>query len=405
MPSVIAHYQELALKGRNRPWFLHRLVRNLKALVADLGVNEIRMPMGRIEILLPSEEVWPQVRERLRGACGLANFSLARRAPLDAEGLIAEVIAHLPDVAVPSFRVKVRRADKQFPVPSPELERAIGRRVQDARGWPVDLSTPAFVIGVEIVPGAAFYYFDKERGPGGLPSGTSGRVAVLLSGGIDSPVAAWRMIKRGCRATLVHFHSYPFLSRTSQDKARDLAQLLTRYQLQTRLYIVPFGELQREITLSVPGPLRVVVYRRLMLRIAERIARDVNARALVTGDVVGQVASQTLDNLAVISSAATLPVLRPLVGMDKAEITAEAERLGTYGISIVPDEDCCTLFTPRHPATRAKPSHVEAAEASLDLERMVTQAAERVVVERFRFPQPVSRSAGGASAGGGRIAG
>jgi thiamine biosynthesis protein ThiI len=197
------------------------------------------------------------------------------------------------------------------------------------------------------------------------------------------------MIRRGCRATLVHFHSYPFPSRTSQDKARELAVLLTRHQLHTRLYLVPFGELQREITLSVPGPLRVVVYRRLMLRIAERIARDVHARALVTGEVVGQVASQTLENMAVISQAATLPVLRPLVGMDKDEITAEAERLGTYAISIVPDEDCCTLFTPRHPATRAKASQVDAAEASLDLDRMVATAVEAAVVERFRFPAPV----------------
>jgi thiamine biosynthesis protein ThiI len=387
MFSVIAHYQELALKGRNRPWFLHRLVRNLKTLLADLGVEEVRMPMGRIEIVLPDEAIWPEVRERLRRACGLANFSLARRAPLDVGALIDEVVAHLPDGPVPSFRVRVRRADKQFAVRSPDLERAIGRRVQQARGWPVDLSNPAFVVGVEIVPGGAFYYFDKERGPGGLPSGTSGRVAVLLSGGIDSPVAAWRMMKRGCRATLVHFHSYPFLSRTSQDKARDLARLLTRHQLHTRLYLVPFGELQREITMTVPGPLRVVVYRRLMLRIAERIARDVNAHALVTGEVVGQVASQTLENLSVIASVAGLPILRPLVGMDKEEITAEAERLGTYAISIVPDEDCCTLFTPRHPATRAKRTEVAAAEACLDVDRMVATAVERALVERFRFPE------------------
>lgn len=388
MSSVVAHYQELALKGRNRPWFLHRLVRNLRILLADLGVEEVRMPMGRLEIVLPDERAWPEVRERLRRACGIANFSLARHAPLDVEGLVEEVVTHLPEVPVESFRVRVRRADKQFATSSPDLERLLGRRVQEARGWRVDLSHPAFVIGVEIVPRTAFYYFDKERGPGGLPSGTSGRVAVLLSGGIDSPVAAWRMMKRGCRATLIHFHSYPFLSRTSQDKARELAALLTRYQLHTRLYLVPFGELQREITLSVPGPLRVVVYRRMMLRIAERVAHHVGARALVTGDVVGQVASQTLENMAVISAATTLPVLRPLVGMDKEEITAEAERIGSYPISIVPDEDCCTLFTPRHPATRAKASQIEAAEATLDLDRMVGAAVDAAVVERLRFPEP-----------------
>jgi thiamine biosynthesis protein ThiI len=195
------------------------------------------------------------------------------------------------------------------------------------------------------------------------------------------------MMRRGCRATLIHFHSYPFLSRTSQDKARELAQLLTRYQLRSRLYLVPFGELQRQITLTVPGPLRVVVYRRLMLRIAEHIGRRAGAQALVTGEVVGQVASQTLDNMTVISAATSMPVLRPLIGMDKEEITAEAERLGSYPISIIPDEDCCTLFTPRHPATRARRHEVDAAEASLPIADMVRDAASQAVFERFIYPE------------------
>jgi thiamine biosynthesis protein ThiI len=387
MPSVIAHYQEIALKGKNRPWFLHRLLRNLHALLEDIDVDRIRTPMGRVEIVLRDDRDWIEVRDRLKRTFGLANFALARRAPLELDRLIDAVIEHLPSGPVSSFRVAVRRADKRFPIPSPELERIIGRRVQDVRGWKVDLSNPAFVVGVEIVPGEAFVHYGRESGPGGLPVGTSGRVAVLLSGGIDSPVAAWRMMKRGCRATLIHFHSYPFLSRTSQDKARELATLLTRHQLQSRLYLVPFGELQREITLSVPGPLRVVIYRRLMLRISERLARAAKAQALVTGDVVGQVASQTLENMAVISAATTLPVLRPLVGMDKEEITAEAERLGSYAISIVPDEDCCTLFTPRHPATRARAAEVAAAEQTLALERMVETAVAAATVEFFRFPK------------------
>jgi thiamine biosynthesis protein ThiI len=259
--------------------------------------------------------------------------------------------------------------------------------VQEARGWDVDLSRPDLVIWIEIVPGEAFYHFGKQRGAGGLPVGTSGRVAVLLSGGIDSPVAAWRMMRRGCRATFIHFHSYPFLSQTSQEKARELAQLLTRSQLRSRLYLVPFGELQRQITLSVPGPLRVVVYRRFMLRIAERIARDVGAQALITGDVVGQVASQTLDNMAVISSVAAMPVLRPLIGLDKEEITAEAERLGTYRISVIPDEDCCTLFTPRHPATRARFRDVDAAEKTLPIGEMIDAALAATVLEQFTYPE------------------
>ena len=393
MQSVIAHYQEIALKGRNRPWFLRRLIRNLHTLLSDLDVREIRTPMGRIEILLGPDADWSLVRDRLAHTSGLANFSLARRTGWDLEGLAAAIVEHLPSEPVANFRVAVRRADKTFPILSPEVERVIGRRIQDARGWPVDLSNPSFVIGVEIVPGAAFYYYDKIRGIGGLPVGTSGRVAVLLSGGIDSPVAAWRMIRRGCRATLIHFHGYPFVSRSSQDKAIELARLLTRYQLHTRLFLVAFGEIQRQITLSVPGPLRVVVYRRLMFRIAERIARDVDARALVTGEVVGQVASQTLENIAAIAAATTLPVLRPLVGMDKEEITAEATRLGTYAISIVPDEDCCTLFTPRHPVTRARAAEIEAAERTLPIDEMVRHAVAEAVVEELSYPRAMVKSA------------
>jgi tRNA uracil 4-sulfurtransferase len=386
MPSIIVHYQEIALKGKNRPWFLQRLVRHLRALLEDLGVREIRTPMGRIEIVLTREDCWPEIRDRLGRVFGIANFALAWRCEPEVDAMGDAVIQHLPDGPVRSFRMAVRRADKQFPVGSPEVERTIGRRVQDARGWTVNLSNPGLVIGIEIVPGQAFYHFGKLPGAGGLPMGTSGRVAVLLSGGIDSPVAAWRMMRRGCRATLIHFHSYPFLSRASQEKARDLARVLAQYQLRSCLHLVPFGELQRRVTLSVPGPLRVVVYRRLMLRIAERLARAAGAQALVTGEAVGQVASQTLENITVIASATTLPILRPLIGMDKEEITADAERLGTYRISIIPDEDCCTLFTPRHPVTRARAGQVEAAERDLPLDEMVAQAVGASTREYFYYP-------------------
>ena len=239
---------------------------------------------------------------------------------------------------------------------------------------------------MEILNDEAFCYLRKEPGAGGLPSGVSGRVACLMSGGIDSPVAAYRMIKRGCRVRLIHFHSYPILSHTSQDKVAELAELLTRHQLETRLYMVAFGEIQRQVVLAVPPPLRVVVYRRLMLRIAERIGRASGAAALVTGEAVGQVASQTLDNMAVIDSVTSMPVLRPLVGMDKEEIVREARRLGTYEVSIVPDEDCCTLFTPKHPATRAKAYQVGAAEAGLEVDPLVEEAATTAERRDLRFP-------------------
>ena len=319
---VVVHYGELALKGRNRPWFINLLVRSIRQALRGLHVVSVRSLIGRILVTLASEDDWPAARERLAAIPGIGNFSRGYETRADLDHLGDEILARLEPRAVPSFRVSARRVDKRFPIPSPDIERAIGKRVQDRTGWRVDLAHPAFVIRIEVLTTNAFFSFDRERGTGGLPVGSGGKVLALLSGGIDSPVAAWRLIRRGCRASFVHFHSYPILSRTSQDKARDLVRQLTRSQLRSRLFLVPFGSIQQRVVLGVPPPLRVVIYRRLMVRIAERIAERVGAHALVTGDAVGQVASQTVDNLSVVGRVATLPILRPLVGMDKEEITA-----------------------------------------------------------------------------------
>ena len=386
MKSVIVHYQEIALKGKNRPWFIARLVRNIRQAVAGLGVREVRVLMGRIEIVLGPDASWEAVRDRLSRVFGIGNFPRAGRAPLDVDAIAAEILNDLGPDDPPPFRVSARRADKRFPLTSPQIEREVGGRIKEARGWTVDLEDPALTIRVEALTTDAFYSFGKEPGPGGLPVGASGRVACLLSGGIDSPVASWRMMRRGCRVLFVHFHSYPILSRASQDKARELARLLTAFQFDSRLVLVPFGEIQQRVVLTVPPPLRVVIYRRLMLRIAERIARANRAQALVTGEVVGQVASQTLENLSTIGSVAGLPVLRPLIGMDKDEITAEAQRLGTFPISIIPDQDCCTLFTPRHPATKARRHEIELAESQLPIDEIVTGAVGAAAIEEFHFP-------------------
>jgi thiamine biosynthesis protein ThiI len=391
--SIVVHYQELALKGKNRPWFISRLVRNLRHAVADLDVASVRALMGRIEIVLGPAASPDEVGDRVRRVFGIANFSYARRTALDLDVITAAILTDLGDRTCDSFRVSVRRADKRFPLTSPQVEREVGGRIKTARGWRVDLEHPELVVHVELLTNEAFYFFGKERGAGGLPTGTAGRVACLLSGGIDSPVAAHRMMKRGCAVTFVHFHSYPILSRASQEKARELARLLTRWQQHSRLYLVAFGDIQQQVVLAVPGPMRVVVYRRLMLRIAERIAGVRHAQALVTGDVVGQVASQTLENLAVTGAVATLPLFRPLIGMDKDEITAEAMKIGTYPISIIPDQDCCTLFTPRNPQTRARLADIEAAEQVLPMDELVERAVREAAVEEFEFPASVKPTA------------
>jgi thiamine biosynthesis protein ThiI len=387
MKSIVVHYKELALKGKNRPWFVQVLVRNLRAALRGLGVASVRSGMGRIEIELAPEASWDEVRDRMHRVFGIANFSYAGRAPHDFPTLAGKILEELGDREVASFRVSARRADKRFPFTSPQIEREVGGLIKEQRGWAVNLNDPALTIHVEMLPGEAFYYFGKEPGAGGLPTGTGGRVACLLSGGIDSPVAAYRMMRRGCSVLLIHFHSYPILSRASQEKVREITTLLTQYQQTSRLVLVAFGALQQQVVLGVPAELRVVIYRRLMVRISERLARRWRARALVTGEVIGQVASQTLENLTVIAEASTLEILRPLVGMDKDEITAQAARLGTLPISNIPDQDCCQLFTPRHPATRARLEQVLRAEAALPIEEMVASAVADAGVEEFTFPQ------------------
>ena len=386
MTSVVVHYKELALKGRNRPWFIRLLVRNVKSALAGLDVRAVRAIMGRLDVELGPATSRDEVRERLARVFGIANFSFASRGPHDFDALAAAIVTDLGATEAASFRVSATRSDKRLPFTSPQVEREVGGLIKEARGWRVDLANAALTIHIEMMPDTAFYFFEKHPGAGGLPTGTGGRVACLLSGGIDSPVAAYRLMRRGCSVLLVHFHAYPILSRASQDKVREIAALLTRYQLRSRLVLVPFGPLQQQVVLAVRPELRVVIYRRLMLRIAERLAHAWRARALVTGEVIGQVASQTLENMTTIAEATTMEVLRPLVGMDKDEISAYAERIGTFPISIIPDEDCCTLFTPRHPGTRVRRDEAAAAEQPLPIDEMVAAAVAAASVEEFRFP-------------------
>ncbi len=387
---IVLRYHEIALKGRNRPFFVRRLAGNVGSAVAGLPVGDVRRASARLLLPLHDAAAWPAARERLARVFGLANFALAHEVPLatragdaaaEVERLGHRIVAELAGVPVMSFRVVTKRSDKGFGLTSPEVNRVLGARIQAATGARVDLDAAETTVAVDVLPGRAFFSVEKVEGAGGLPVATSGRVLALLSGGIDSPVAAWRMMRRGCRVDFVHFHSAPFVDRTSQEKARELARLLVRWEDEADLFLVPFGEVQRQIVAAVGRPLRVVLYRRMMVRIAEAIARAHGAEALVTGDSLGQVASQTLANLAVVEAAAGLPLLRPLIGMDKNEITAAATRIGTFETSIIPDQDCCSLFVPRHPATRAHLDEVLALERRLDPPALVAQAlaaAERV---------------------------
>ena len=382
---LVQLFHELALKGKNRPFFLKRAKAHVRRALKGLGVAlEGEWPMALL-FRLP-EEAWPEAKARLQDTLGVERFALVHRTPPDLEALKAALEKALEGQAFGSFRITAKRSDKAFPLTSPEIERALGAFVKGKTGAPVRLKGAEREFVVRVLPGAALLEVERHPGPGGLPPGVSGRVVALLSGGIDSPVAAYRLMRRGAEVVLVHFHPFPLLSGASREKAKALAERLARFQHRLRLHLVPFSEVQRHIIVEAPTAYRVVLYRRYMLRIAEAIAREEGALALCTGDSLGQVASQTLENLHAVNQAATLPVFRPLIGWDKEEIVAEAQRIGTYATSILPDEECCTLFAPKHPVTRARLEVVLETEARLPTEELLALALKEREVLTYTWP-------------------
>jgi thiamine biosynthesis protein ThiI len=383
---LIGRYHEIVLKGGNRWRFVEQLKRNVRALFADCGIGRIRSEGPRLIIEIPAAVPDDLVQERAALLFGFQNFTISRPVPLEMEALKREAVAAAHGHRAKTFRIATRRADKRFALNSMEIDRVVGAEVAAAHGLKVDLDHPELTITIEILPDIAFMAAGKHAGAGGLPVGVSGRATVLLSGGIDSPVAAFRMMRRGLLVDFVHFHSHPLVSSASREKARDLAAQLTRYEGRSTLALVPFADAQREIVARTLRPLRVVLYRRFMLRIASALAGHNGSTALITGESLGQVASQTLENMTVIEQAAALPMLRPLVGMDKNEIVVEARRLGTFETSILPDQDCCSLFVPAHPETRARLEAVLAAESQFDIEAMVAAAVAKTELIGLSFP-------------------
>ncbi len=376
MPCALVHYHEIALKGGNRGFFVQRLVQNLGSALRQVKDIYVQSLPGRIRINYPDDIPWKIIQDGIRHTFGVVNFAQAHSIPINYDSpdfipLCEAIEKNLPAKPFNTFRVTTKRGDKRFSKTSVEMNREVGAYIHERTGTPVRLNAPDLTIFIEIVDHTAYFSMNREPGPGGLPTGMSGKVVCLLSGGIDSPVAAYRMMKRGSKVTFVHFHGRPYLSRESEDKVRDLAKQLTHYQHYSRLFLVPFGEIQRHIVLESPAPLRIVLYRRMMMRIADQLASQEQAWGLVTGDSLGQVASQTPENLQVVSEIPRLPILRPLIGMDKIEITNEAQNIGTFETSIEPDQDCCTLFVPPHPNTRCRLQDIQKAEQSLCTQDMV----------------------------------
>jgi thiamine biosynthesis protein ThiI len=305
---------------------------------------------------------------------GIAHFELSSRTERDITAIKEVALRHIQDVSYESLKVETRRTDKTFPLTSPQVSAEVGGYLVTKTGTRADMHNPDLVCWVKITHNAAYISTEKIPGVGGLPVGVSGKVLVMLSGGIDSPVAAWQMIKRGAKAVFVHFYSYPYTDKASLEKVIELAQILAVSNYRSTVYLVPFAELQQIIVAATPSPFRVLLYRRMMTRIAQRVATMENAEALVTGESLGQVASQTLTNLRTIEAIADIPILRPLIGEDKAEIIEKAQRIGTFDVSTRPHQDCCSLFVPKHPATRASVTDLADAESGLDVDTLVEEA-------------------------------
>jgi thiamine biosynthesis protein ThiI len=405
MRHVLVHYNEIALKGKNRGYFERSLIDALRYALRGQGWKKVKRLYGRLLVEFRGEIPWQEVERRVSRVFGVSHFERARRTPLDLEAIrvaLGESLAAIPADSVKSFAIIARRPNKAFPLNSIEVNRELGRFVKERTGWAVSLEDPQLPIHVYLLHGEAFFAFGRSPGPGGLPTGTAGKVACLISGGIDSPVASHRLMRRGCEPIFVHFHSFPHTSAASIEKARQTAAILLCERGSARLYLVPFAELQRRIVAQCPPQYRILLYRRFMLRTAEAIARREGAVALVTGESLGQVASQTLWNLAGIEAAVSIPVLRPLVGFDKMEIVKEAVQIGTFDLSIEPHDDCCGFLMPRNPATCARPEDLEAAEAPFrPQEEVEALLAATEVVEVGEEEVGGRKSAVGSEDGGG----
>lgn len=386
MRAAVLHYHEVGLKGRNRGTFEEALVRNASGVLTDLGAIRFRRLPGRLVAELPDGVDLDVLRSRLERVFGVQYFSLARAVPADPDAITAAAIEELAARPFDGFAVRGRVAHAEnFPWSARLINENVGAALVAATGGKVNLSAPDRTVWIEVVGERAFVYADRFDGGGGLPIGVSGKVISLLSAGIDSPVAAARMMRRGATVEFVHFHSQPYTDASSVRVVTEVAEHLNGFQRRMRLWIVPMGEAQREMSLACPESLRTLLYRRHMMRVASAIAEQVGAQALVTGDSLGQVASQTLENLAAVEEAATMPVLRPLVGTDKLEIVNESRRLGLEDISNAPCQEACVLFEPKRPRTKSSAEELRRAEEAVDIAALVAASVEQAESRSFRF--------------------
>ncbi len=376
---LLIRYGEIHLKGLNRPFFERKLIDHINEAVADTGA-EVRREQGRFYVWGLAEDEYDKAIDRLTRVFGIHSISPTVAAEKDwskiCEAAFALMEKRLEGKESASFKVLARRSDKTFPMNSDQIGRELGHELLEK--FPqlhVDVHTPEIKVCVEIRENA-YLYMDEIKGAGGMPTGTAGRAALLISGGIDSPVAGYMLARRGVELSAVHFFSYPYTSVRARDKVVELTKLVARYAGKIRLHLVPFTDIQLAIYDKCPSKETTVLMRRLMMRIAEMIAERDGARALITGEALGQVASQTLESLCVTDDAVKMPVFRPLIGFDKDDIVAIAKKIDTFETSILPYEDCCTVFVPQHPVTKPDVAQLRESEAKVDFSEMIQKAID-----------------------------
>jgi len=385
---ILATTNEISLKGQNRRWFEGKLTKNARRALKDLPLEDISRPSWRFLATFSEPVPITEIARRLSTVFGIGAIIPLYHIGWTLEDVVTELPKYLERLSPGSFAVRCMRSDKSFPKNSLEVEREIGGFVVEKTAWKVDLSHPEHTIHLLIDNKGISLWFEKIPGPGGLPSGSGGRASCLLSGGIDSPVAAYLCMKRGMKLDFIHFHSIPKTDPASLDKCRDLARVLVRYQGRCRIAMVPLLPIQKEIVANCPEKYRILLYRRFMMRMACRLAGRFRSRALVTGESLGQVASQTVENIGAVESVAGLPVLRPLIALDKQEIIDIARRIGCFEISIRPHLDCCTYFVPDHPATRSRSWELEEAEVPLAIDELLHQATKLTEIETIEEGVP-----------------
>jgi tRNA uracil 4-sulfurtransferase len=380
MKYVICHYSEIALKRRNRKFFEECLIKNIKRSLKSSFYYSVRRISGRIIINLTpqGEENKDDVKNSLEFVFGISSFSFALNSDQDISEIKKNVINLLEKEKFDTFRITAKRTEKNFPLSSSEINEIIGGDVlQNFKNVKVNLKNPDLNCFIEIVEKYAFIFSNKHKGINGLPVGSSGKAISLLSGGIDSPVSSFLSMKRGLKVLFIHFHSYPETSQASINKVKEVVNLLSRYQGKSKLYLVPISEIQKEISLNISEKLRIIFYRKIMIKISEKIAFKERSKTLIMGDSIGQVASQTVENIKAVESNIDCLIIRPLICMDKEEIIRKAEEIKTFNISILPYDDCCSRFLPKNPETKAKEFEVMQETDKIDIEKMIKKALER----------------------------